>query len=128
MALLRGSVGSRIGEVRRGDCTASLLALAGLCRLGLEAESAVVLDPDSMVPAAGQGVVGITAREDDLVLRELIAAIEDPVARTVSTAERAMLAELDGPCRSRSAAMPATCRTDACTSRALSPEPMTASC
>jgi len=99
MALLRGNVGSRIEKVRRGDCTASLLALAGLRRLGLEREAAVVLDPDSMVPAAGQGIVGITAREDDTRLRELLAAIEDPAARAVSTAERAMLAELDGSCR-----------------------------
>jgi len=99
MALLRGNVGSRIEKIRRGECTASLLALAGLRRLGLEAEAAVVLDPDSMVPAAGQGIVGITAREDDMALRELLAAIEDPVARAVSTAERALLAELDGSCR-----------------------------
>ncbi len=99
MALLRGNVGSRIEKVRRGDCSASLLALAGMRRLGLEAEAAVVLDPDSMVPAAGQGIVGITAREDDLALRELLAAIEDPAARAVSTAERAMLAVLDGSCR-----------------------------
>ena len=99
MALLRGNVGSRIGKVRRGDCTASLLALAGLRRLGLEAEAALVLDPDLMVPAAGQGIVGVTVREDDLALRELLAAIEDPAARTVSTAERALLAELDGSCR-----------------------------
>ena len=99
MTLLRGNVGSRIGKVRSGDCTASLLALAGLRRLGLEAEAAVVLDPGCMVPAAGQGIVGITAREDDLGLRELLAAIEDPAARRVSTAERALLAELDGSCR-----------------------------
>ncbi len=99
MTLLRGNVGSRIGKVRRGECTASLLALAGLRRLGLEAKAAIVLDPDSMVPAAGQGIVGITAREDDLALRELLAAIEDPAARKVSTAERALLAELDGSCR-----------------------------
>ncbi len=99
MALLRGNAGSRIEKVRRGDCSASLLAVAGLRRLGLEAEAAVVLDPDSMVPAAGQGIVGITAREDDFALRELLAAIEDPAARAVSTAERAMLAVLDGSCR-----------------------------
>jgi hydroxymethylbilane synthase len=99
MALLRGNVGSRIEKVRRGDCTASLLALAGLRRLGIEGEAAVVLDPDSMVPAACQGIVGITVREDDTNLRELLAAIEDPAARAVSTAERAMLAVLDGSCR-----------------------------
>jgi hydroxymethylbilane synthase len=52
-----------------------------------------------MVPAAGQGIVGVTVRADDLELRELLAGIEDPEARSVSTAERAMLAELDGSCR-----------------------------
>ena len=99
MALLRGNVGSRIEKVRSGECAASLLAFAGLRRLGLEGEAAAVLDPESMVPAACQGIVGIAAREDDLALRELLAAIEDPEARAVSTAERAMLAVLDGSCR-----------------------------
>jgi hydroxymethylbilane synthase len=99
MALLRGNVSTRIAKIRRGECTASLLALAGLRRLGLEAEATVVLDPDSMVPAAGQGIVGITAREDDLAIRELLATIEDPAACAVSTAERALLAALDGSCR-----------------------------
>ena len=59
----------------------------------------VVLDPDAMVPAAGQGIVGVTVREDDTELRELLAAIEDPEAKAVSTAERAMLMRLDGSCR-----------------------------
>jgi hydroxymethylbilane synthase len=52
-----------------------------------------------MVPAAGQGIIGITVRADDTELRELLAAIEDPEARAVATAERAMLASLDGSCR-----------------------------
>ena len=52
-----------------------------------------------MVPAAGQGIVGVTVREDDTELRELLAAIEDPEAKAVATAERAMLARLDGSCR-----------------------------
>ncbi len=99
MVLLRGNVGPRIEKVRRGDCSATLLALAGLRRLGLESAVGVVLDPDSMVPAAGQGIVGITARETDEDLRELLALIEDPAARAVSTAERAILAALDGSCR-----------------------------
>ena len=59
----------------------------------------MVLDPDAMVPAAGQGIVGITVRESDGELREMLGAIEDPHAKAVSTAERAMLAELDGSCR-----------------------------
>ena len=52
-----------------------------------------------MVPAAGQGIVGVTVREDDTELRELLAAIEDPEAKAVATAERALLARLDGSCR-----------------------------
>jgi hydroxymethylbilane synthase len=52
-----------------------------------------------MVPAACQGIIGITVRENDTELREMLAAIEDPEAKAVATAERAMLAELDGSCR-----------------------------
>ncbi len=97
--VLRGNVQTRLSRVKAGDFAASLLALAGMRRLGIESEASAVLDPDSMVPSAGQGIVGITVREDDEELRGLLAAIEDPEARAVSTAERAMLAELDGSCR-----------------------------
>ena len=96
---MRGNVQSRLDKLRHGHCSASLLALAGLRRLGLEAEASVVLDPETMVPAACQGIVGITVREDDAELHELLAAVEDPEARVVATAERAMLAVLDGSCR-----------------------------
>ncbi|HEY1935089.1 MAG TPA: hydroxymethylbilane synthase [Acetobacteraceae bacterium] len=96
---IRGNVQTRLAKLEAGDCAASLLALAGLRRLGLEHRASVVLDPDSMVPAAGQGIVGITVRADDSELHELLAAIEDPEAKAVATAERAMLAELDGSCR-----------------------------
>jgi hydroxymethylbilane synthase len=96
---LRGNVQTRLAKVDAGECTASLLALAGLRRLGLEGRASVILDADAMVPAAGQGIVGITVRTDDIELHELLAAIEDPEAKAVSTAERALLAELDGSCR-----------------------------
>jgi hydroxymethylbilane synthase len=99
VATIRGNVQTRLGKVAAGDCAASLLALAGLRRLGMENCAAVVLDPDAMVPAAGQGIIGITVRANDTELHELLAAIEDPEAKAVSTAERAMLAELDGSCR-----------------------------
>ena len=99
MTTIRGNVQTRLDKVRHGDYTASMLALAGLRRLGLEDEASVVLDPDAMVPAAGQGIVGVTVRADDVELHELLAAIEDPVAKAVSTAERALLAALDGSCR-----------------------------
>jgi hydroxymethylbilane synthase len=96
---IRGNVQTRLGRVRAGEFDGSLLAIAGLRRLGLAAEAAVIIAPEIMVPAAGQGIVGITIRADDIELRELLAAIEDPEARAVSMAERGLLAALDGSCR-----------------------------
>ena len=95
---IRGNVHGRLDKVRRGDFAASLLALAGLRRLGLEHEASVVLDPDVMLPSACQGIVGITVRAESTELRELLAAMEDPAARAVSRAERSLLAALDGSC------------------------------
>jgi hydroxymethylbilane synthase len=98
--MIRGNVQTRLDKVRaEGGPAASLLALAGLRRLGLEGEAALVLDPEAMVPAAGQGIVGVTVRADDVELLELLSAIEDAEARAVSTAERSLLAALDGSCR-----------------------------
>jgi hydroxymethylbilane synthase len=98
--MIRGNVQTRLAKLRGADGpAASLLALAGLRRLGLEQEAAVVLDPEVMVPAAGQGIVGVTVRADDVELLDLLAGIEDAEARAVSTAERALLAALDGSCR-----------------------------
>ena len=96
---IRGNVQTRLDKLANGVCDATLLALAGLRRLGLERHASVVLDVATMVPAAGQGIVGVTVRADDDELRELLAAIEDPEARAVAQAERALLAELDGSCR-----------------------------
>ena len=98
--LIRGNVQTRLNRLRgEGGPAATLLALAGLRRLGLEAEASVILDPEAMVPCAGQGIVGVTVRADDTDLLELLAGIEDAEARAVSTAERALLAALDGSCR-----------------------------
>jgi hydroxymethylbilane synthase len=96
---IRGNVQTRLGRVRAGEFDGSLLALAGLRRLGLAGEAAVIMAPEIMVPAAGQGIVGVTVRADDVEFRELLAAIEDPEARAVSMAERGLLAALDGSCR-----------------------------
>ncbi|HYZ60957.1 MAG TPA: hydroxymethylbilane synthase [Acetobacteraceae bacterium] len=98
ITLLRGNVQTRIDKVAAGACDATLLAVAGLRRLGIEA-GYLPLDPEAMVPSAGQGIVGITVRARDTELRELLAGIEDPEARAVATAERALLAALDGSCR-----------------------------
>ena len=98
IGLIRGNVQTRLDRGAAGDFAATLLALAGLRRLGLDQRASLVLDPEVMVPSAGQGIVGVTVREADGELRALLASIEDPVARAVSTAERSMLAVLDGSC------------------------------
>jgi hydroxymethylbilane synthase len=98
--IIRGNVGSRLARVRNPDGpAASLLALAGLRRLEMEHEAGQVLDPEIMVPAACQGIVGVTVRADDVELRELLSIIQDPAAAIASAAERALLGELDGSCR-----------------------------
>ncbi len=97
--VLRGNVETRLDKVASGVCAASLLAYAGLRRMGLADRAGVVLDPETMVPAVCQGIVGVTVRADATDLRELLAAIEDFQARTAATAERALLAALDGSCR-----------------------------
>ncbi|GBR38180.1 porphobilinogen deaminase [Neoasaia chiangmaiensis NBRC 101099] len=97
--LLRGNVQTRLDKLSGGACDATMLALAGLRRLGMEDRADVVLDPSEMIPAAGQGIVGVTARSADVELLDLLSAIEDPEARAVATAERALLAVLDGSCR-----------------------------
>jgi hydroxymethylbilane synthase len=99
IALLRGNVQTRLERTERGDFGASLLALAGMRRLGLQDRASLALDPEAMLPAACQGIVGVTVREADTDLVELLAALEDKVSRVVATAERSMLAFLDGSCR-----------------------------
>jgi hydroxymethylbilane synthase len=99
ITMLRGNVQTRLNKLADGVCAASLLAFAGLKRLGLAERADVLLDPEAMVPAAGQGIVGVTVRRDDHRLRDLLAAIDDASARAAATAERAMLLQLDGSCR-----------------------------
>jgi hydroxymethylbilane synthase len=97
-SVIRGNVQTRIDKVAYGEFGATLLAYAGLKRLGLKDHASLIIHPEFMVPAAGQGIVGITVRESDTQMRTLLAAIEDPEARACSDAERAMLAALDGSC------------------------------
>jgi hydroxymethylbilane synthase len=98
--VIRGNVGMRLSKVRaEGGPQASLLALAGLRRLDLEHEAGQVLDPEIMVPAACQGIVGVTVRADDVELRELLSIIQDAESGVASAAERGLLSELDGSCR-----------------------------
>ncbi|CAK7191954.1 Porphobilinogen deaminase [Commensalibacter sp. Nvir] len=96
--LLRGNVQSRIDKISAKNYDATLLAAAGLQRLGMEDRIDAIIDPCVMLPAAGQGIVGVTVRKNDTELLEMLSAIEDYEAKAVSSAERALLAELDGSC------------------------------
>lgn len=96
---IRGNVDTRIRKVESGEVDATLLALAGLKRLGLADHATSLFDPAQFLPAVGQGAVAIECREDDKRTRELLAAIDDGVTRTALTAERAFLGALDGSCR-----------------------------
>ena len=95
---VRGNVHTRLRKLAMGEVTATLLACAGLRRLGL-GETGFMLDADEMLPAVGQGAIGVTCREDDSEMRALTAALGDEAAGIEIAAERAMLAALDGSCR-----------------------------
>lgn len=95
----RGNVDTRLRKLREGIADATLLAVAGLNRLGRTAEITSVLDVHRFPPAPAQGAIGIECRAADSRTRELIAPLNHaPTAMTV-TAERALLRELDGSCR-----------------------------
>jgi hydroxymethylbilane synthase len=96
---MRGNVETRLRKLDAGECDATLLALAGLKRLGLASAATAVLDVDEFLPAVGQGAIGIETREDDAATRRLVAVINDPDTATALAAERAFLAVLDGSCR-----------------------------
>ena len=98
VSLIRGNVQTRLDKVAAGTYQATLLAFAGLRRLGLGHRASLVLHPELMIPAAGQGIVAITVRESDSQMREMLAAINDRAAHIAATAERALLAALDGSC------------------------------
>ena len=96
---LRGNVETRLKKIAEGVADATILALAGLKRLGLERAAAAVLEPDAFLPAVGQGAIGLETRANDDKTRQLIAPINDPATLIAVTAERAFLAVLDGSCK-----------------------------
>lgn len=95
---LRGNVPTRIEKLRSGQVDATILAYAGLVRLGLEDEAASIIEPDDMLPAAGQGAVGVEIRADDAGLRALLDKIHCVQTGYCVMAERAALQVLNGSC------------------------------
>jgi hydroxymethylbilane synthase len=96
---LRGNVETRLRKVDTGAVDATLLALAGLKRLGLADRATAVLAIDEFLPAVGQGIIAVEARGDDARVLPYLAALNDAVSATALAAERAYLAVLDGSCR-----------------------------
>ncbi len=99
VALLRGNVETRLAKLSRGEIDATLLALAGLIRLGLAQRATKILDCADFVPAVGQGAIGITARRHDAAIVNRLAPILDPATGVALSCERALLRVLDGSCR-----------------------------
>lgn len=97
--LLRGNVHTRLARVREGDFDGTLLALAGLTRLGLAHEASAVLETRHFLPAVGQGAVAIECRVADAQTNAAIGAIACRDTGIALEAERAFLAALDGSCR-----------------------------
>jgi hydroxymethylbilane synthase len=96
---LRGNVETRLRKLAAGDVDATLLAAAGLKRLGLIGQATALLDVDEFLPAVGQGAIGIETRADDAATSALVSKINDADTATALAAERAFLAVLDGSCR-----------------------------
>jgi hydroxymethylbilane synthase len=95
----RGNVETRLRKLDEGVVDATLLALAGLRRLGLAEAATAILDTDEFLPAVGQGIVAIEAKADDARTRALLDRINAPDDATALVAERAFLTVLDGSCR-----------------------------
>jgi hydroxymethylbilane synthase len=95
----RGNVETRLRKLETGEVDATLLALAGLKRLGMAQAATAVLPLDDFPPAVGQGIIAIETRADDARTRALVDAINHADSATALAAERAFLAVLDGSCR-----------------------------
>jgi hydroxymethylbilane synthase len=96
---LRGNVDTRLKKLDEGRYDAIVLASAGLRRLGFEERISAPIDPAEMLPAVGQGALGIETRTADGATNELVALLEHAPTRAACTAERALLFSLGGGCQ-----------------------------
>jgi len=96
---LRGNVDTRLRKVESGEYDAILLAKAGLDRLGLSARIAEVLAPEVLMPAVGQGAIGVQARVKDEEMGAAISSLDDFETRQSIVAERSLLSALQGGCQ-----------------------------
>ena len=95
----RGNVETRLRKLADGLADATLLAIAGLERLGLASHATSILSTDEMLPAVAQGAIGVVCRTDDAKARALLEPLNDARSATIVACERAFLARLDGSCQ-----------------------------
>lgn len=95
----RGNVGTRLQKLLDGVADGTMLALAGLNRLGEGHRATAPLDPEIFMPAPAQGAIGLAVRDGDQRFADMVEALDHRPTHTAITAERAMLAVLDGSCR-----------------------------
>ena len=96
---LRGNVNTRLAKLDKGDYDAIILAAAGMIRLEMPERIAQYIEPETMLPANGQGAVGIECRTDDEEIKRLLAPLEDKHTRLRVLAERSMNRALEGGCQ-----------------------------
>ena len=96
---IRGNVNTRLRKMEAGEVDALVLALCGLQRLDLSGHATEVLPREVMLPAVGQGALAVECRTSDEMVRHLVEPLHHPISGACVAAERAMLAALDGSCR-----------------------------
>jgi hydroxymethylbilane synthase len=96
---IRGNVDTRLNKLDAGDYDAVVLAAAGLRRLGLGARISVLLRPQRMLPAPGQGALAVETRAEDSTTTSLVAPLDHAASRLACEAERAFLRKLGGGCQ-----------------------------
>jgi len=94
----RGNVGTRLQKLSDGDVDATLLAVAGLNRLEKISDDIHIIELDEILPAAGQGAIGIMCHEEDLKTQDILAPLNDAKTSSCVATERAMLDVLEGTC------------------------------
>jgi hydroxymethylbilane synthase len=109
-APIRGNVETRLAKVARGDYDATVLALAGLRRLGIAVDDEEILSMDLMVPAPGQGAIAVQCRADDDAVRDRLTAIDDAPTHAATDAERELLRQMGGSCELALGALAAVVR------------------
>ncbi len=96
---IRGNVQTRLRKMKEERMDATVLAYAGLLRLGMKDLASEILDPSVSLPAIGQGILAVETRTDDAATNVRVAKLDDPASRAAAVCERAFLHRLEGGCQ-----------------------------